>query len=592
VASEALLRIKVVADTAGAALGLDKSAGSVSKFGRAMQRAALPAAAIVGAIGAGAKAAIDAASDYQQAQGAVDAVFGRQARAVEALSKTSADRLGLAGSEYLNYAALVGAALQNSGFTTQQAVKKQDVLLTRAADLAATYGGTTADAVDAINAAVSRGEFDPLEKYAVSLNMTAVNAELAKRGQDKLTGAALKHAKAQVVLSMLMEQTGKAAGQFARESDTAAGQQQRATAAAKDAAAALGTALLPAYTSLMRVLAQFAKWAAKHKTLVLAMAAVLAVLSVAVLATAAAMAVMAAAEAAVLWPILLVVAAVAALAIGFTLLWKKSALFRTVVTATWNAVRAGAQAAARGVASAWKGTWAFLSAAAKVTGAVVRGVMSGIRAAVSAVSGFVRAAWRLTWSVASAYVRTYLTIIRVVLSAVRGIVSTVASWIKTRFSSAWAAVKAGASAVAGPVRSAFNNVKDAVADAIGKVRDLIDVLGNIKVPGAVVSAVNAIKSAVSGAISAVRSLIGWLSRIRVPKISLPGKKSVAGKAVPMVVTPRTPGVPMPGGGVSRTAPASAGISITINGAVDPEAVARQLQRILSGHDRRVGLVGR
>jgi hypothetical protein len=40
-------------------------------------------------------------------------------------------------------------------------------------------------------------------------------------------------------------------------------------------------------------------------------------------------------------------------------------------------------------------------------------------------------------------------------------------------------------------------------------------------------------------------------------------------------------------GLRKTA--AGGVQINVTGALDPEAVARQIQRILAGHDRRVGL---
>ena len=130
-------------------------------------------------------------------------MFGTASDAVVDYSKTSAERLGIAQSAYQQYAALTGTALQSAGMSAQKAVGETDRLMSRAADLSATYGGTTADAIEAINAAVSRSEFDPLEKYGVTLNMTAVNAELAKRGQDKLTGSQKDSAKQAIILEQI-----------------------------------------------------------------------------------------------------------------------------------------------------------------------------------------------------------------------------------------------------------------------------------------------------------------------------------------------------------------------------------------------------
>jgi hypothetical protein len=287
--AEALLRIKVIADASSAAAGLDKAQAAGGKFGSAMRKAALPAAAVVAGIGAVGAAAVKSASDLQQAEGAVEAVFGKQAGAVKSASQDAARTMGLSAAQYQNYAALVGTALQNAGFSVKDSVTESGKVMQRGADLSALYGGTTADAVDAINAAVARSEFDPLEKYGVSLNMTAVNAELAAKGQDKLTGAALATAKKQIILNQIYAQSSKAAGQYAREADTVAGQTQTMSAEFENAKASLGTALLPMVASAASQLAKMATWAGKNTTTVQILVGVIGGLAVAVLAANAAL---------------------------------------------------------------------------------------------------------------------------------------------------------------------------------------------------------------------------------------------------------------------------------------------------------------
>ena len=49
-------------------------------------------------------------------------------------------------------------------------------MITTASDLAATFGGTTKEAVEALGSAF-KGEFDPLEKYGVSLKASTVTTE-------------------------------------------------------------------------------------------------------------------------------------------------------------------------------------------------------------------------------------------------------------------------------------------------------------------------------------------------------------------------------------------------------------------------------
>src|SRR5262249_20587242 len=102
---------------------------------------------------------------------------------------------------------------------------------------------------------------------------------------------------------------------------------------------------------------------------------------------------------------------------------------------------------------------------------------------------------------------------------------------------------------------AFNRVAGAIEAAIGAVRRLIDAVGD---------------------------LLGWISRIHFPHI------------------PHIPGInlaiPSPPGGSSPrlraasqfAAAAPGGITINVNGAVDPEGTARTIRRLLSSSDRRTG----
>lgn len=190
---------------------------------------------------------ITAASDLQQASGAAQAVFGKDFPAISAAADTAATSVGLASSEYQQMAAVLGAGLKNQGI--EDFAGQTQKVIGLGADLAAQFGGSTQDAVEAIGS-LMRGEADPVEKYGVSIKQTAIDAELAANGQDKLEGAAKTQAEAQARLKLLFQQTGQAQGTFARESDTLAGSQQRVSAQVKDLQAKLGTALLPALTGV------------------------------------------------------------------------------------------------------------------------------------------------------------------------------------------------------------------------------------------------------------------------------------------------------------------------------------------------------
>ena len=238
------LVLKILGDSSGAEKATKAASGSVAKMQRTVSKLTLPAAAVAGAIVAVGAAAVSSASATQQAFGAVDSVFGKSAKQVKAYAKTADQSLGLSASAYANLAAIIGAQLKSAGVPLDQAAAKTQELISRGADLAATFGGTTADAVEALSAAL-RGEADPAERLGLSLSQTRVNALLAERGQAKLTGTALSAAKAQAVLDLVTKQSAGAIGQFGRETNTAAGSAEIAAAKWENAKSSLGTALLP-----------------------------------------------------------------------------------------------------------------------------------------------------------------------------------------------------------------------------------------------------------------------------------------------------------------------------------------------------------
>ena len=135
-------------------------------------------------------------------------------------------------------AAVIGAQLARTGTAQEDLAPSTNELIQLGADLAAQYGGDTADAVAAIGS-LMRGERDPIERYAVGINEATIQAYLAAEGLSDLEGEALNQAKTQATLAILFEQTASAQGAFARESDTAAGAAARSTAGWEDAKAAL-----------------------------------------------------------------------------------------------------------------------------------------------------------------------------------------------------------------------------------------------------------------------------------------------------------------------------------------------------------------
>lgn len=402
-------------DSAGKKLG--------SRLGTALKAGALAGGAVAGAFLA---STVGAASDAQQAVGGVEAVFGKYADTVLRDSKRAAQGLGLSATAYSELITVSGAMLKNKGLS-DFADRSRD-LIKVGADLSAMFGGTTKDAVDALNAAM-RGESDPIERYGISLNETAVKAELAANGQDKLTGAALEQAKTQARLALIMRQSADAQGAFGRESDTLAGQQQRLGAQFDNIKVTVGTQLLPALTSVASfvnttALPAFAQFGAKislvagfvnrHRVAITALAtAIAAVVTItkihsAVLAVQAAGGLLAALKAtklvttatkaytAVQWllnaaltanPIGIVIVALAALGAGLVIAYKKSETFRNIVNNAFEAVRSGAQSVANFVTKTIPAAFTTVVTFVRGVPGKISAIMNGLASAMYAAGG-------------------------------------------------------------------------------------------------------------------------------------------------------------------------------------------------------------
>lgn len=241
---------KLTTATQGAQTSLSKLSDKASKISKTIGR-------VIGAIGIslgfraivdGAKESIEAASDLEQQFGALDSVFKDIAPEMKTFSKDM-NRIGLSSAEAARQSVLLGSMIKGAGFSLKDTGKQTKSLVALAGDLAATFGGPTSDAVRAISALL-RNEYDPIERYGVSIKKSDINARLAAEGLDKLTGEARKQAEVQAGLALLFEKTGDAQGQAARESETYAAKMAELQAKMTDLQAEIGQALLPILISL------------------------------------------------------------------------------------------------------------------------------------------------------------------------------------------------------------------------------------------------------------------------------------------------------------------------------------------------------
>lgn len=200
------------------------------------------------AIGVGAKLA-SMGADLEQSIGAIDDVFKGAADQMHAFANTAATSVGLSTNAYNELATVIGSQLKNAGTPMDQLAGKTNDLITTGADLAAMFGGSTQDAVNALSSAL-KGERDPIERYGVSLKQAAIDAKAAELGFTKVGGSFDQEAQTAATLALIMEQTADAHGKFAREGDTLAHQTQVMQASLQSFGEKVGAAVVPVITEL------------------------------------------------------------------------------------------------------------------------------------------------------------------------------------------------------------------------------------------------------------------------------------------------------------------------------------------------------
>lgn len=638
----AILTVKILTDASKAGKGVNEASSKFGKFQAGVSKLTPLAAGAAGAVALFGKKAIGAASDVQQSMGGIEAVFGSNAETVKAWAAAAADAVGLSKNEYATFATVIGSQLKNAGLPMDDVMSKTKGLITLGSDLAATYGGTTAEAVDALSSAL-KGEFDPMEKYGATLSASAISAQMAADGTDKLTGKQAQAAKTQATLALITAQTGDAQGQYTAQLGTAAEQQQRANAQFENASAALGEALLPAVTWVASAFADMAAWVSQNATVVgilvgvvgglaagilalnvalkayqataVAVAAVQKVMQSAALGTRIQLAALAVQQgvttaatklaAAGQWllnaamsanPVGLVIAAIAALVALVVVLWNKNKGFRDFVIGAWKAIAAAAKAAWAGIKAAVSSVITWITAKVRAMRAIVAAVWAAIRSSAAA-------AW----------------------NGVRSVVSSTVSWVTSRIRSITAAARAVWAAVRSGASSAFAGIRSVVNGAVATIKRLIQgiksvassVFNGIKSVAtsafnAILGPVRALKSAFDSVASAVRSAIGWIGKIKFPSMPswLGGKKSA--KAASSASVASTYGYTMANTGAlargavsplrsptlvdavnSLRAPSLLGgggnvTIVNVSGTLNDAEAARKVRRVLRNDARRRG----
>jgi hypothetical protein len=223
-----------------------------SKFSGFAQAAMLGVgAAVVVGIGK----SISAASDLNEQLNKTRVVFEDSADTVIAFSETTAESLGVSETAALTAAGSFGQILDAAGLAESATAKMSISLVTLASDLASFNNIDPTEALDKLQSGLA-GQARPLREVGVFLSAARVEAEAYRSGIAKVGEELTDAQKIQARYNIIMDDTAKAQGDFARTVGESLPNQIRVLRAElEDAAAKIGTALLPAVQGLVETLA-------------------------------------------------------------------------------------------------------------------------------------------------------------------------------------------------------------------------------------------------------------------------------------------------------------------------------------------------
>lgn len=197
---------------------VDRLRGSIVKYQKEIRNTGIVGAA---ALAYFSKNALQRFSGVEDAASALTATFGDTGQAMIDWAQRTGDALNLSQDEALNALQTYSGYAKTAGLQGAQLAAFSEDLVARSADLASYYGGTTADALEAIGAAL-RGEAEPARRYQVFVDDAAMKAEFFNLTGQKVTGTLTAQQKVLAAHSLIMRQTQVAMGDVARTSDSTA----------------------------------------------------------------------------------------------------------------------------------------------------------------------------------------------------------------------------------------------------------------------------------------------------------------------------------------------------------------------------------
>lgn len=442
--SPATLRIDIIADATKALAGLDKTANKTQSTGSKIK-------ALGGAVATGfatakvlefGKASITAAQESESATRGLAQVFrsmgdhtGNAAKAAEAYAGALSRKIGVEDEAIISAQTLLATFGKASDATARQA-GIFDRATAAAADLAAAgYGNLDSNAKQ-----LGKALNDPIKGTAA---LTKAGVQFTQQQKDQIAAmmAAGDQTGAQkIILGEVEKQVKGTAAATATSTD-------KMNVAYGETQEAVGKALLPILAKLAPMLVKIAGFIEKNAGWLTPLAIGLGVLAIAWQVASVAATLFGVSMAAALWPVLLVIAAIAALVVVAVLIAKHWQTIKDAAAAAWSWILGAIQAVWNWIKTNWPLLLAILTGPIGIAVALIIRNWDAIKSALVAVWNWIKSAWSMLTDILSAPFRAAWSVISGVIDSIKGGIS-----------GAFETVKGIATSIAGAIKAPINAV--------------------------------------------------------------------------------------------------------------------------------------
>lgn len=205
-----------------------------------------------------AKQAVGYAGAANEALNRNRVVFGEHAAEIEEWADGSAHSMGIAQHEAIGTAATFANMFTQMGIGSDRSRRMSMDITQLAADVGSFRDIDPTEMLVRMRAAIV-GEYEPLRNMGIILTDVSVRNEAVRMGLAATREEATASALVQARYSLILQQTSRDQGDYARTADDAVNAQRTATAAYKDAMVELGDNLLPIVAKGALAFADFAE---------------------------------------------------------------------------------------------------------------------------------------------------------------------------------------------------------------------------------------------------------------------------------------------------------------------------------------------